>query len=169
MLILNVLKALNRSKVRYLVIGGVAGAFYGNPRFTKDLDIFADEKEGNLRKLIVAFKKLGFVTRIPVKPEEFLNPETRARWKKEKGMLAFTFINPRDPLENVDVLVEAPMSFLSAFKNKKYFLVENVRISVVSRKDLILMKRKAGRVQDLQDIAILEELEPTRKRAGSRR
>ena len=167
MLILNVLKTLNRFKVRYLVIGGVAGAFYGNPRFTKDLDIFADEKEENLRKLIAAFKKLGFITRIPVKPEEFLSRETRARWKKEKGMLAFTFINPKDPLENVDILVETPVSFASAFKNKKCFRVGNVRISVVSRKDLIVMKRKAGRVQDLQDIAILKEARPKRKRKGS--
>lgn len=167
MLILNVLKALNRFKVRYLVIGGVAGAFYGNPRFTNDRDIFADEREENLQRLIAAFKKLGFITRIPVKPEEFLNPATRARWKKEKGMLAFTFINPKDPLENVDVLVEAPMTFVSAFKNKKYFRVKNVMISVISRKDLILMKRKAGRVQDLQDIAILEETKPNRKRARS--
>lgn len=167
MLILNVLKALNRFKVRYLVIGGVAGAFYGNPRFTKDLDIFADKREENLRKLIAAFKKLGFITRIPVKPEEFLDPVTRARWKKEKGMLAFTFINPKDPLENVDILVEAPMSFVSAFKNKKYFWVDNVRIAVISKKDLIGMKRKAGRVQDLQDVAILEETKPNRKRASS--
>jgi hypothetical protein len=158
MLILNVLKALNHFRVRYLVIGGVAGAFYGNPRFTKDLDIFADEQEENLKKLIRAFKKLGFITRIPVKPEEFICRKTRARWKKEKGMLAFTFINPKDPLENVDILVEAPMPFASAFRKKKYFFVGNVRISVVSRKDLILMKRKAGRVQDLQDIAILEEV-----------
>lgn len=167
MLILNVLKTLNRFKVRYLVIGGVAGAFYGNPRFTKDLDIFADEEEANLRKLIRAFKELGFITRIPVKPEEFLDPEIRARWKKEKGMLAFTFINPKDPLENVDILVETPVSFSSAFKNKKFFDVGNVRISVVSRKDLIAMKRKAGRVQDLQDIAILEEAKSKRKRTGS--
>ncbi len=83
MLILNVLKVLNRFKVRYLVIGGVAGAFYGDPRFTKDLDIFADEEEENLRKLVGAFKKLGFITRIPVKPEEFLSRATipRILWR----------------------------------------------------------------------------------------
>ncbi len=166
MLILNVLKALSRFKVRYLVVGGVAGVFYGNPRFTKDLDIFADDREENLRRLVAAFKHLGFITRIPVKPEEFLNPETRARWKKEKGMLAFTFINPKDPLENVDILVEAPMSFASAFKKKKIFRVKNFGISVISRKDLILMKRKAGRIQDLQDVAILEEIKSKRMRAS---
>ncbi len=165
MLIISVLKVFNRFKVRYLVIGGVAGAFYGNPRFTKDLDIFADDKEENLRRLVGAFKKLGFITRVPVKPEEFLDRDARARWKKEKGMLAFTFINPKDPLENVDILVETPVSFSSAFKKKKYFHAGNVRISVVSLKDLIVMKRKAGRVQDLQDIAILKEARPKRKKA----
>ncbi len=167
MLILNVLKTLNRFKARYLVVGGVAGVFYGNPRFTKDLDIFADQRKESLQKLIKAFQSLGFITRIPVKPEEFLNPKTRARWRKEKGMLAFTFINPKNPLENVDILTQAPMSFARAYRKKNLFIVKNVKVPVVSRKDLILMKKKAGRVQDLQDIAILKETKLRRTRADA--
>ena len=31
---------LNKNKVRYLIIGGVAVAFHGYPRFTKDIDIW---------------------------------------------------------------------------------------------------------------------------------
>jgi len=33
------LRLLNQNKVDYLVVGGYAMAFHGNPRYTGDLDI----------------------------------------------------------------------------------------------------------------------------------
>ncbi len=35
----DVFRALNKAKVRYLVVGGVAVNIYGHPRFTGDIDI----------------------------------------------------------------------------------------------------------------------------------
>jgi DNA polymerase II small subunit/DNA polymerase delta subunit B len=34
-----IFRSLNKAKVRYLVVGGVAVNIYGYPRFTGDLDI----------------------------------------------------------------------------------------------------------------------------------
>jgi hypothetical protein len=71
MILVKVFQALNKRRVRYLVAGGVAAVLYGNPRFTKDLDLFVDFDENNLKKLVRTFKFLRFTPRIPVKPEDF--------------------------------------------------------------------------------------------------
>lgn len=147
---------LNEKGVRYLIAGGVAGVLHGNPRFTKDLDLFTDFEENNLKELVKVFESLGFVPRVPIKPEEFVSAENRARWKSEKGMLAFTFINPKNPFENVDILLDIPISFDEAYRRRKIFKAGEVVVPTVSVGDLILMKEKAGRPQDLQDIKILK-------------
>ena len=157
MVLIKVFQEFNKRKARYLVAGGVAVTFYGNPRFTKDLDIMVDLREENLQKLIAAFKKLKFVPRIPVKPEEFISKTNRDKWFREKGMLAFTFINPKNPYENIDILFRSPLSFQKAYKSRKIFVSKGIRIPTISRSHLIRMKRQAGRLHDLQDIAILEQ------------
>ena len=155
MVLIKVFREFNRRKVRYLVAGGVAAILYGSPRFTKDLDLFIDVDEENVRKMIAAFKTLKFMPRVPVAPEAFISQENRARWQREKGMLAFTFINPKNPFENVDLLFSSPVPFEKAYRRRKIFKSENVSIPTVAAEDLMFMKKKAGRPQDLQDVEIL--------------
>lgn len=156
MFLLKVFAELNRQKVRYLVVGGVAATLHGNPRFTKDLDLFVDLEETNLKKLVKAVKNLGYVPRVPVKPEDFVVAENRAKWIKEKGMLAFTFLNPNDMMEMVDILIASPVPFRKAYRAREVFDSEGVEVPTISAEHLIQMKEKAGRTQDLQDIAILK-------------
>lgn len=44
------IELLNSNDVRYLVIGGYALAFYGKPRYTKDLDIWLECSEDNAQR-----------------------------------------------------------------------------------------------------------------------
>lgn len=158
-----VFREFNRRKVRYLVAGGVAVTLYGNPRFTKDLDLFIDSGEDNVQKAVRAFKALGFTPRAPVKPEAFISADNRQRWQKEKGMRAFTFVNPKNPFENADFLFSAPMPFEKAYRRKKIFRSKNVSVPTVAVSDLIRMKEAAGRPHDLDDLAILNQVARTRK------
>lgn len=158
MILVKVFQEFNKRKVRYLVAGGVAVTLYGNPRFTKDLDLFIDPREDNVRSAVEAFKALGFIPRIPVKAEEFISADNRARWQKEKGMLAFTFVNPKNPFENVDLLFSAPVSFEGAYRRRKVFRSKNIPVPTIAVKDLIRMKRNAGRPHDLDDLAILDQV-----------
>ena len=155
MILIKVFGCLNAKRVRYLVVGGVATVLYGNPRMTKDLDIWVDPDENNLQKVVQAFRQLKFIPRIPVKMGEMVSAGNRRQWRRQKGMLAFTMINPRNPFANIDLLFEGPVSFSTAFKRKKNFLSGRTRIPVISRLDLIRMKREAGRFQDLEDVKIL--------------
>lgn len=58
-LFLEVLKALNQTKVRYLVIAGRACIFYGATEFTRDLDIWVEPETENLIRIRQAMKQLG--------------------------------------------------------------------------------------------------------------
>lgn len=158
MLLIKLFSALNKRRVRYLVAGGVASVLYGNPRFTKDLDLWVDLEEKNLEKLVETFTMLKFIPRIPVKAKDFISRENRQKWMREKGMLAFTFINPKNPFENVDILIKVPLLFEKAYRRRKVFKSGSMPIPTVSREDLIAMKKKAGRLQDLQDKAVKHKI-----------
>ena len=53
------LQLLNEFKVDYLIVGGFAVMKYGEPRYTKDLDVWVDSSATNSRRLFEALKKFG--------------------------------------------------------------------------------------------------------------
>ncbi|HEX2251636.1 MAG TPA: hypothetical protein VHQ65_00040 [Thermoanaerobaculia bacterium] len=55
-----VLKALGRAEVRYLVVGGVAVVLHGYLRATADLDLLLALDEVNVRRAVSALEALGY-------------------------------------------------------------------------------------------------------------
>ena len=51
--------ALNDVNARYLLVGGYAVAFHGQPRFTKDLDLWVEASEENARRVYAALHTFG--------------------------------------------------------------------------------------------------------------
>ena len=51
---------LNSHKVKYLIVGGYALAFYGHPRFTGDIDVFIESTPQNSLRIIKALTGFGF-------------------------------------------------------------------------------------------------------------
>ena len=54
------IESLNGNDVKYLVIDGFAVAFHGHPRYTKDLDIWVNSTNSNVKKLLKALNDFGF-------------------------------------------------------------------------------------------------------------
>jgi predicted nucleotidyltransferase len=54
------LKLLNANEVEYLVVGGYAVGYYGNPRSTGDLDIWVAVGPGNIQRLLGVLQEFGF-------------------------------------------------------------------------------------------------------------
>jgi hypothetical protein len=54
------LRLLEKNSVDYLVVGGYAVAFYGFPRFTKDIDVFFRSTQVNIKKIKNALIEFGF-------------------------------------------------------------------------------------------------------------
>ncbi len=85
-----VFDALNRAGVRYLVVGGVAVVLHGHLRTTHDLDLVLELGAKNVREALRVFAALGFAPRAPVPLESFADPESRARWIREKSLVVFS-------------------------------------------------------------------------------
>ena len=158
-----VFRALNRARVRYLVVGGVAVALHGSDRLTADLDIMVDMGEENLTRLVAALARLGFRPVVPVKIEDFVSAENRRRWQREKGMLVFGLTNVKNPLMSVDIMLDNPVDFKSAYLRRVVARIEDLRIPLAGSADLIRMKMESSRVQDLDDIAFLKAADRARR------
>lgn len=59
---LNLYRSLNKNRVKYLLVGGVAAILYGSPRITKDTGIFIERDPKNAGRLPKALKDIGFRT-----------------------------------------------------------------------------------------------------------
>lgn len=150
--------ALNRSGVRYVVVGGVATVLHGHARLTVDVDLVVDLAPEEAMKAMVALERLGLVPRIPVEARDFADPAVRARWIQDKHMKVFPLIDPSDPLRQVDVFVEPPMEFTTLWERADIVDLGSTTVRVACLDDLIAMKRAAGRRQDLADIEALEAI-----------
>jgi len=150
------LSQLADAGAKYLVIGAVALGLHGYVRATTDLDIFPELTSENLDKIIKTLTALGYASRVPVNPEELKNSKKRAEWYTEKGMKVFTFIDPKDPMNTVDLMIYPPISFADSFNKRKIVNINGREVSAASIDDLLAMKKSAMRDKDLDDIRVLE-------------
>ncbi len=150
--------ALNHSKVRYLVAGGVAVNLLGINRATMDLDLIIHLQKENVLHFVKVMTELGYTPKVPVHPEEFADPQKRESWIQEKNMKVFSFISHMNPFELIDVFVNEPFPFEEMYGRKKEHEAFGIKIPTVSLDDLIAMKQNAGRPKDLFDLSYLEEL-----------
>lgn len=150
--------ALNEAQVRYVVVGGLATVLHGHARLTVDLDLVVDLASAEAERAIAALTAIGFVPRLPVDAREFANAETRARWQREEYMQVFPLIDPRDPLRQVDLFVEAPIEFESLWTRAEMVPLGATTARIACIDDLIAMKRLAGRAKDLADVEALEAI-----------
>ena len=54
------LALLEKHQVEYMIVGGYAVAFHGYPRFTKDIDVYFENSDKNINKIISALIEFGF-------------------------------------------------------------------------------------------------------------
>jgi hypothetical protein len=155
----DVFRKLGERKIRYAVAGGVALVLHGAVRFTADLDLIVELSAENLNMFIAAMKDLGYRPRLPVKADDFADPLTRESWIVDKGMKVFTFYHPEHQINQIDVFVKEPLGFDEIEEELAWIKARDVAIPVVSLTHLKILKRIAGRPQDIADIAALEELE----------
>lgn len=153
-----VFKELNKEKVKYLVVGGVAVNLHGYVRFTGDLDILLLLEEKNLQNMDKVMKKLKYSERLPASILELKDRKKVKEWLKAKNLKAFSFIPPAYNLLQIDVIMEESLKFDKIYKKSTKKIVNNVRIPLISIEDLIKMKKKANRGQDLIDLKALLEL-----------
>ena len=157
-----VFRELDRRKIRYLVIGGIAVNIHGYSRATGDLDIMLSFESENIKKFIELVNALGYKPKIPVSIEELANQDKIEIWKKEKHMEVFSVYNPHSNLEHMDIMVENYIDFDTAYGRREVVSARDIEISVISIDDLIELKKRAGRKRDEIDIEALEKIKEIR-------
>src|SRR5208283_1148005 len=110
-----IVRALNEAEVQYLIVGGLAVVAHGYVRFTADVDLVLLVDRDNLLRAVAALKSLDYRARAPVKFDEFVDPANRRKWASEKGMTVFSLLSPRHPATEIDLFLEPPTDFPSAY------------------------------------------------------
>ncbi len=139
----DLLQSLNDNRVRYLVIGGYAVVQYAEPRFTKDLNVWISTDAANAEAVYKALREFG----APL-------AELTAKDFAEDGY----FFQMGVPPVRVDVLMGIPgVQFDECWQRRTEIDFDGLKVWFISRGDLILAKRAAGRPQDLIDADLLSQ------------
>ncbi len=145
------LRVLNETRVRYLVVGGYAYSHYQSPRNTKDLDIWVEANPENAIKTWTALKQFG-APLADMKVEDFASQR-------------FIYHMGLEP-NRIDVLTTIDgVDFGSAWRNRERTVYERVPMLLISKDDLIKAKLAAGRPQDLLDVEMLKASGKRRRNA----
>lgn len=158
MFYLELFKALEQHKIRYMLVGGLAMNLHGVPRSTMDVDLVLALDPENLKAFLGMAGDLMLKPVAPISPEGLLDPVQRQQWLKEKNMLVLALRPPDIMGPTVDVLIDPPLDIEAALKRAVRREVSKVNISLISIEDLIRLKEKSGREQDLSDIEHLHRL-----------
>jgi hypothetical protein len=146
---LQILQVLDQHKVKFVIIGGIAGRLWGSTTVTNDLDICYARDHENLEALASALKDLKVKLRGADRDLPFI---TDARTLKMGDSFTFTTI-----AGNLDCLGTPAGSggYEALARTATKMDVGGVTVLVTSLEDLIQMKRAAGRPKDLIEVEVL--------------
>lgn len=146
---LKLYRSLNKNRVRYFVIGGIACGIYGSPRVTVDVDIAIEPTLENTTKLHRALIEAGFGTAYLTTPEKILANE----------------ISIFDDYIKLDVITKPRgLDFKKAWPRKSIRDIKGVRVKFISLDDLIESKVASHRRIDMEDIKILRKIKKRLKK-----
>lgn len=154
----DVLSALTGAGVPFVVVGGVAVNLQGVPRFTADLDVAIALDGPILSSAARILESLGLRPRLPVTQAELGDGDVVRRWVAERNLRALTFVDPGDPLREVDVVLASPVPFEEMARTADQMTAGGITFSVASIDVLIRMKTGTGRAQDASDVDALRRV-----------
>lgn len=145
---LDLLEALARAQVEFLVVGAHALAAHGIPRATGDLDVWVRPTPENAARVVTALEAFGAPLHAHgVGASDFERPGT----VYQMGL----------PPRRIDVLTQiSGVAFDEAWPGRKTVLISGNEIGFLGREAMLRNKRAAGRPKDLLDADQLEKRSP---------
>ena len=153
-----IFKELNRLEIDYLVVGGLAVNFHGIPRLTYDIDLMISLDPDNILKLINKLSEWGYKPKAPIDAKELADEKKRTLWIHDKGMKALNFYAENLPIGEIDILLDSPVPYRTLRERAVAFIIDGEKVPTLSIHDLIDLKLKAGRKQDLSDVDHLKTI-----------
>lgn len=140
-----VVSELEKQEVRYALVGGVAMAFYTEPRFTRDIDLLVESHDFDKAKGIL--EKNGYI-------------ESSSSWTfRNVAIELHRFLKVIEPEDEmlIDILVAKDEETKGIIRNAVEAESEEGRVMLANKKDLIRLKRSRDSKQDQADIEKLED------------
>ena len=146
------LSALIKHQVKFILIGGYAVIHYGYERTTGDMDLWLQLGNENRDKLIMALADFGIEEEglDILRNVDFSNP--------------IQAIHIGTPPRSIDFLTSiSNVKFEDAINKVNYFLLEDMNVPVIHYNDLILSKLTSNRLKDKADIEELQKINKYKK------
>lgn len=143
----DVIIALNKAEVKYLVVGGYAVNFHGYHRGTGDIDLWIEPTNENKINIINALKILNI-------DDEMTNQ-----------ILSFDFTKPivfsdgEVPFKIDFMTYVSHVEFKEAWKQKINTQIDGISVSFINLNHLIISKFNTGRLKDKADIEELQKIQ----------
>lgn len=136
------LLALSDAKIDFLLVGAYAVAAHGHPRATGDLDLWVRPDDETAPKVIRVLADFGA-------PLHDLTVDDLAK----PGMVFQIGVEP----SRIDILTAiSGVTFDDAWENRLLIELDNIKLHVIGRADLIANKRACGRPKDIADAESLD-------------
>ena len=137
------IESLNSSGVEYLIVGAVALAYHGFPRYAGALDVFVRNTPENAQRLEAALARFGFGS-VGLKAADFVN--------------SYQVIQLGVAPNRVDLLTSLTgVTFEDAWAGRVEGDLGGIRANFIGRQTLIENKQATGRPQDHADLDALRE------------
>ncbi|MEW5694246.1 MAG: nucleotidyltransferase [Candidatus Hydrogenedentota bacterium] len=128
---------LEKNKIGYLIIGGIAASILGYPRFTKDVDIILFVKKQQIKNLLKKFKNEGFS----------FDENIVINRVKETGTFQILYQDL-----HIDFIIVSSKFEKVAFSRRQRINIYGIKANFPTPEDLILMKIIPARHMDIADI-----------------
>ena len=137
------IELLNSQSVEYLIVGAVAPAYHGVPRYTGDLDILVRPSPENALRMESVLSAFG-ITSLGLKAADFSEPDSII----QLGMAP----NRIDILKSI-----TGVPFEDAWSDRIQVELDGVLANLIGHKALIRNKQLTGRAKDKADLEALGE------------
>jgi hypothetical protein len=135
------IESLNSNGVEYVVVGAVALAHHGFPRYTGDLDVLVRNSADNSKRLELALAEFGFAA-LGLKATDFVD--------------SYRVVQLGVAPNRIDLLASLTgVTFDEAWAGRVETFIEGTRMNFIGREALIRNKRLTGRAQDKADLEAL--------------
>ena len=134
------LEALSKFKVEFIIIGGVAVHFHNSARNFDDLDILINPTISNANKLKAVLTEIGL--NVQHKAEDIAKPKVQIPLK---NIHYADIVTPNEEVQFEEYLSRANRG-----------VINGVKVMIASINDLIAMK-STDRPRDIKDIILLTE------------
>ena len=138
------IRALNKSGVRYLLVGGYSVILHGYSRTTGDLDVWIDKTPDNYERLKTAFQIFSMPL-FDMSKDRFLSSE-------------FDVFSYGRPPVSIDIMTQVKgLSFAEAYGAAETFEINQTKIRVLHLNHLRKAKRASNRPKDQDDLLNLSD------------